>query len=143
MAKKLVFHTKEVVGFSEAPDEYVSRMLIDETNCGSDRVQINHFTLKPGKKSGPGTHPEPYDEVYYILSGRAALRLGDESEVYDVRPGHLAFIPAGTPHGLENTGDEDLEILTIWSGPIGEGANPLYDARLRRWGKTFKLIGEK
>ena len=140
MANRLVFHTKDVAGFTEAPDVYVSRMLIDETNSGSERVQINHFTLKPGKISGPGAHPEPYNEVYYILSGKALLRLGDPPDVYEVRAGHLAFMPAGTDHGLENNGDEDLEILTIWPGPIAEGANGLYDARLRAWGKTFKLV---
>jgi len=143
MANRLVFHTKDVAGFSDEPEEYVSRMLIDESNCGSDRVQINHFTLKPGKTSGPAAHPEPYNEVYYVLRGRALLRLGDRPDVYEVRPGHLAFIPAGTAHGLENIGDEDLEILTIWPGPIAEGANGLYDARLRAWGKTFKLVGEE
>lgn len=143
MANKLVFHTKDVAGFTTAEDVYVSRMLIDEHNSGSDRVQVNHFTLKPGKVSGPGAHPEPYNEIYYVLRGKALLRLGDPPEVYEVRPGHIAFMPANLAHGLENIGDEDLEILTIWPGPIAEGANELYDMRRAAWGKTFKLIGEK
>jgi quercetin dioxygenase-like cupin family protein len=142
MARHLVFHTKDVAGYTDAADVYVSRMLIDETNSGSDRVQVNHFTLKPGHTSGPGAHPEPYNEIYYVVAGRGLLRLGDTPDVYVVRPGHLAFIPAGVAHGLENNGDEDLEILTIWPGPIAEGANGLYDARLKAWGQSFKLVGE-
>jgi len=143
MAEQLVFHTKDVMGYTEAEEVYVSRMLIDEHNCGSDRVQVNHFTLRPGKTSGPGVHPQPYNEIYYVLSGRALLRLGDPPAVYEVRAGHIAFIPAGVAHGLENIGAEDLEILTIWPGPIAEGANELYDARRRAWGKTFRLVGEQ
>ena len=143
MAGKLVFHTKDVVGFTTDDDMYVSRMLIDATNSGSEKVQINHYTLRRGKINGMGSHPEPYNEIYYVVRGRGILRLGNPPEAFDVRPGHLAFIPAGTAHGLENTGDEDLEILTIWAGPIQEGANGIYDLRKRTWGKTFKLVGEK
>jgi mannose-6-phosphate isomerase-like protein (cupin superfamily) len=143
MGRFLVFNSNDVVGFTNAEDVYESRMLIDVNNSGSDRVQINHFTLRPGKISGPGSHPEPYNEIYYFLRGKALLRLGDPPEVFEARPGHIAFIPAGTPHGLENIGDEDLVILTIWPGPIAEGANELYDMRLAAWGKTFKLVGDK
>ena len=71
------------------------------------------------------------------------FRAGDPPEVHELRPGHLAFIPAGTVHGLENIGEEDFEILTIWPGPIAEGANDLYEMRLDAWGKTFRLVGEE
>jgi quercetin dioxygenase-like cupin family protein len=140
MAQPLVFHTKDVMGFTTADDVYVSRMLIDKTNSGDERVQINHFALKPGKRSGPADHPEPH--IYYVVSGKALLRAGDPPEGHELRPGHLAFIPANTVHGLENIGGEDFEILTIWPGPIAEGANDLYEMRLAAWGKTFRLVGD-
>lgn len=145
MARKLVFNRKDVVGFSPPGEEdvFVSRMLIDEESVGSRQLVVNQFTLKPGKWIGQGSHPEPYDEFYYVISGRALLRLGDPPETYDVGPGTVVFIPAGTLHGLENIGDEDFEILTVVPRPLVEGANSIYDARRRAWGKTFKLVDEE
>ena len=50
----------------------------------------------------------------------------------------MAFIPNGTNHSLENTGIEDLELLTVMPAQLVEGGNPLYDARLRAWGTSFR-----
>ena len=139
MAHKLVFNVKQVVGFSPrgAEDSYVSRLLIDKESVGSRYLVVNHFTLKSGQATECGIHPDPYDELYYVLHGHALLRLGDPPEVFELEPGTVAFIPAGTRHALENVGTQDLKILTIMPHQLVEGANPLYDARLRAWGTSF------
>jgi mannose-6-phosphate isomerase-like protein (cupin superfamily) len=116
--------------------------LVDQESVGSKRLTVNHFTLKPGKSTGAGSHPEPYDELYYVLHGHARLRLGDPPETFDIEPGTVAFIPAGTSHALDNTGTEDLEILTVMPEQLVQGANPLYDARLQAWGTSFRLISD-
>ena len=145
MAHKLVFNVKQVAGFSPpgAEDTFVSRMLVDRESVGSNNLVMNHFTLKAGRATEPGTHPDPYDELYYVLRGRARLKLGDAPDVFDIEPGTVAFIPAGTAHSLDNTGDEELEILTVMAGQLVEGANAIYDARLRAWGTSFKLVGDE
>ena len=98
MVYRLVFSARQVEGFSPsgAEDEFVSRMLIDRESVGSEYMVVNHFTLKPGKSTPSGSHPPPYDELYYVLRGRAELRLGDPPEVHDLEPDSVAFIPAGT-----------------------------------------------
>jgi hypothetical protein len=35
----------------------------------------------------------------------------------------VAFIPGGTAHGVDNSGDEDLELLTVMPGPLRPGVN--------------------
>ena len=141
MSKKLVFNAKDVVGFSPAgyEDSYVSRLLIDPESVGSQRLVLNFFTLSPGKNTEPGSHPAPFDEIYYILRGRGILYLNASRDTYNLESDTVAFIPSGTIHWLLNPGTTDLEMITIMPGPLAEGANPLYDDRKRRWGSSFKL----
>ena len=86
--------------------------------------------------------PDPYEEAYYILSGRAVLALGenDQKTTCDVGPGTVAFIPAGCGHRIDNTGTEDLVILTMMPQHPVPGANPLYDERKKTWGTSFRLV---
>ena len=142
VSHKLVFRAKDVAGFSPrgAEDSYVSRMLIDKESVGSTALVMNHFTLRPGKRSEPGSHPDPYDEVYYVLRGRALLQLGDPPEVFELEPDTVAFIPSGTSHSLENIGTEDLELITLMPGQLREGVNTVYDERRRTWGTSFRLV---
>ena len=58
-------------------DAYVSKMLIDASNSGSERLQINHGVVKAGRSLSGAKHPPPYDEVYYVLSGQAVLNMDD------------------------------------------------------------------
>ncbi len=144
MPKRLAFDAHKVVGFSPAgcEHEFVSRLLVDKHSVGSERLVINHFTLLPGKSTPPGSHRPPFDEAYYVLSGSGELRLGDKPDVYYVTPGWVAFIPGGMLHALHNTGDQDLEILTIMPLPPEPGVNSNYDARLAAWGTSFRMVDE-
>lgn len=117
--------------------EYESRMILDHVITGRDDViQINHGTVKAGFALGGATHEE--DEIYYILSGKGKLQLGDE--VIDVVPNQVIFIPAGCFHALDNReSEEDLCILTFWRD---WRFNDAYEERVRQWGMSFKLVEE-
>ena len=143
MEKQLVFNAKEVEGFLPPGSEgaYVSRLLVDPESVGSQKLVMNHFTLKTGKRTYAGSHPAPYDEIYYILRGRGVVYLGDDREAQEAGPDTVVFIPYGTLHYLENTGDEDLEMITVMPGPLVKGANTLYDQRKAAWGTSFKKTG--
>jgi mannose-6-phosphate isomerase-like protein (cupin superfamily) len=56
--------------------------------------------------------PHAEDEVYYVLSGRAALLV--EGSRTDVGPGSVAFVAAGDNHRFVDI-EEDLEVLVFWS----------------------------
>ncbi len=144
MQRRLAFDAHKVLGFSPpgAEDSYVSRLLVDKQSVGSERLVVNHFTLRPGKSTPSGSHCAPYDELYYFLSGQGVLHLGDKPEVYEVTPGWVAFIPGGTLHSLHNTGDQDIELLTIMPLPPEPGVNSTYDARLAAWGTSFRMTDE-
>ncbi len=121
--------------------QFESKMLIDRTNSASEKLQVNQFILKPGCRTEGAIHREPYDEVYYVLSGEVVLHLADEA--YDIGKDTIIFIPGGTFHSLDNKSQtEDFVLLTIWHTHPERGVNEVYDRRKEAWGKTFRKIGE-
>jgi mannose-6-phosphate isomerase-like protein (cupin superfamily) len=140
--KQLVMRLSDVEEFSPKGCEEIfsSRMLIDANSVGSKQLVVNEFTLNAGQNSYPGVHPPPYDEVYYVIKGKGWLILKDEQTIkYEVEPGIIAFIPAGTEHCLENPFPEDLVLLTFMPRQPEPGVNLLYDERKATWGTTFRM----
>ena len=143
MAQRRVMNVADVVPFSLPGWEgkFESRLLVDRDALGSEKLTVNHFTLKVGQKTPLGSHGAPYDEVYYVLGGEAVLNL--DGVDYDLERDMLVFIPAGTSHGLTNKSQtEDFTILTIWPRAPEPGANGVYDARKEAWGTTYREISE-
>jgi quercetin dioxygenase-like cupin family protein len=66
-----------------------------------------HAVLKPGKEIEE--HIDPYEEVYYLLSGRGVMTVGDKRQ--EVTAGDAIWLPYGVPHSLLNDGDEECVIL--------------------------------
>lgn len=56
--------------------------------------------------------PHTEDELYYIVAGRARLRVGDEDTV--VAPGSLVFVAANVEHRF-HTIAEDLTVLVFFA----------------------------
>ncbi len=139
--KRLVFNVSDVTGFSpvDYKDAFVSHMLVDQESVGSERVVMNYFVLRPGKHTDPGSHPVPFDEIYYILHGRGILYFNESHEPHDLIPDTVCFIPGGTIHSVVNPGSVDLVMITVMPGPITEGVNSVYDERKEQWGSSFKL----
>jgi mannose-6-phosphate isomerase-like protein (cupin superfamily) len=73
------------------------------------------YVLDAGAMDPQSPHAE--DELYYVISGRGAVTVGDETR--DVRPGSLVFVAASVPHRFHSI-TERLQILVVF-GPA-EGA---------------------
>ena len=58
--------------------------------------------------------PHLEDEVYYVISGRGSIRVGDEDR--PVKPGSLVFVAAGVEHRFHDIAD-DLRVLVFWAPP--------------------------
>ena len=58
--------------------------------------------------------PHTEDEVYYVASGRARLRAGDDD--HPVAPGSVIFVRAGLEHRFHEIA-EDLRVLVFWAPP--------------------------
>ena len=135
MTKSKIINTWEVKPFV-VDDAYASKMLLDDTVAGTEAINVNEGTLQGGSKTGGGVHED--NEIYYVVKGKAWLRLDDE--VFDIQPGSLIFIPGGVFHSLENKSQtEEFVLLTLWQRA---DSNEMWHTRLKAWGTTFKTINE-
>ena len=57
-------------------------------------------------------HTHETDEVVFVVHGEGSYRLG--SETTPVADGSVVFVPAGTPHGLHNTGPHPLALHAVF-----------------------------
>jgi mannose-6-phosphate isomerase-like protein (cupin superfamily) len=86
------------------------RPLIDRTTSEITQCSLAEEILPPGRAVTPHHHRE-LEEIYYILSGRGRMTVGEESA--EVAAGDAVYVPRGHRHTLENTGDEPIRLLVI------------------------------
>lgn len=75
-------------------------------------MRMGVYSLAAGAEDKQSPHEE--DEVYYVLSGRAALRV--DAEEHPVQPGSLVFVAAHAAHKFHDIA-EPLEVLVFFSAP--------------------------
>jgi len=84
------------------------RELMHPARHGNRAQSLAEATVPPAGKTALHRHGAA-EELYHITHGRGRMTLGAQS--FDVGPGDTICIPPGTPHCIENTGDEVLRIL--------------------------------
>ena len=76
-----------------------------------DGATLAFTTLEPGHTPRP--HHHVYEQIVYIVSGRARFVVGDDE--IETGPGDMLVIPPNIEHFAETVGDEpclDLSIFT-------------------------------
>lgn len=68
------------------------------------------YSLPAGANDLQAPHDE--DEVYYVVSGRARVRIEDEEKT--VGPGQVLFVPASAEHSFCEI-EEDLTLLVFFA----------------------------
>lgn len=56
--------------------------------------------------------PHKQDEVYFVVSGRGAITVGNETTA--VARGSVVYVPAGTPHKFHHIA-EDLRVMVVFA----------------------------
>ena len=70
------------------------------------------YSLTAGAKDLQGPHDE--DEVYFVIEGRARIRVGDEEQ--SVQRGSVIYVPATAEHRFVEI-DEDTTLLVFFGAP--------------------------
>ena len=73
-------------------------------------LSLGVYRLPAGGADPQSPHTE--DEVYYVVSGRAQIRVSDEDR--SVAAGSIVFVAARVPHRF-HTIEEDLTILVFFA----------------------------
>jgi mannose-6-phosphate isomerase-like protein (cupin superfamily) len=88
----------------------------------SEGLSITQFAglIPPGRAP---EHQHTYDEVVHVLAGQGVVHLGGgQREIQtEIGPGTSIYLPPQTPHCLENTGPEPLQVLGVFY-PAGSPA---------------------
>jgi mannose-6-phosphate isomerase-like protein (cupin superfamily) len=103
-----------------APEDFALAELLARRVAGGrpylEFLRVPHlsaglYVLPRGGLDAQSPHTE--DELYFVLAGRAQLRVGQHSR--PVAPGSLSFVPAGVPHAFHDV-EEELRLLVVF-GP--------------------------
>ena len=89
------------------------QFLIDKATAGTEDFLLGWTVLPPGARHDRHIHRNA-DEFFIVLAGSGRIYTDDgtaPSEKSDV-----IWTPRGQPHGFDNTGDVDVELVWGWSG---------------------------
>ncbi len=76
----------------------------------TDRLFFDLYCLKSGQAQKVHSHPGS-DKVYFVLSGRASVRIGEREE--ELTAGQAVLAPSGTAHGVANAAEVPLTLLVF------------------------------
>lgn len=98
--------TKEITvpGMNNGTGMMTAKMYMDEQG------KIIPCSIHSGGSIGVHKH-ETSDDINYVLSGNGKAICDGEKEI--LSPGTCHICKMGSEHSIENTGDEDLVLLTI------------------------------
>src|SRR5260370_27769804 len=114
-ARKVVWSVTDAP-MLESPDGGMrDTVLVTDDSCGARDVSAGQVWVKSGFEIHEDTHS--FDEVYYVIAGRAQLILADEP--HEMKAGDIVYIPNGVRHKILNPTKETFHIAwiisTIWS----------------------------
>jgi len=100
----------EVTGAHGGTSSLLWKRFTDGNMMWSDLQSFEHVTAPPGGNVGLHVHSRT-EEIYFIISGRGRMRVGDESR--DVGPGDLILTPLHTAHSFKVVGDEPATFIVM------------------------------
>ncbi|WP_037574384.1 cupin domain-containing protein [Phaeacidiphilus oryzae] len=90
-----------------AANEGAYLRFLRERNMSAGLYALDAGAIDPQK-------PHDQDEIYFVVSGRASVTVGEESTA--VARGSVVYVPAGVPHRFHHI-SEDLRVLVVFSPP--------------------------
>lgn len=73
----------------------------------------------PPSFPGPPLHRHAFDELFYVLEGELAFRLGDSAVTLEA--GGCVYVPGNEPHTFSNPSAEPARMLVVMSPEGFEG----------------------
>jgi uncharacterized cupin superfamily protein len=113
--------TRPVVNIADAPlrangngGQFVAELCRIGPMIGASKLGCQLHVVPAGKKAFPRHAHHVNEEMFFVLSGEGAYRLGEET--YPIRAGDVMSAPSGdasTAHQIVNTGAGELRYLAF------------------------------
>ncbi|MCG3209529.1 MAG: hypothetical protein FOGNACKC_03156 [Anaerolineae bacterium] len=124
---KYVFSTQHVKRYRFPT--HINDLVMDRSEATTSEVFV--VVLAPGEAPPLHQHDDT-EQIFYVLTGRGLLTIGQPAEQHPVAPGDVVRIPPATPHSIACEGDETLTYLAIDCFPAGRPhAEPTWDAHVQ------------
>ena len=115
---KYTIHESEV-GSVQLPGR-AHKMIIGPANFGpAERMCFGVADFPPQQHAPSHVHLEQ-EEILYVLTGSGEFYFDGVPE--PVRPGTCVYVPPGVEHSINNTSDEVLKVVYIFSPPVVQGS---------------------
>jgi mannose-6-phosphate isomerase-like protein (cupin superfamily) len=101
----------EIVG--DAPDRRV------EILSDHDALHATWSRFGPGRDGADLHIHRRHTDLFYVLAGELAVKLGVEGEEVAVAAGNLVRVPPFVAHGFRNAGDAELRYLNLHAPGVG------------------------
>jgi quercetin dioxygenase-like cupin family protein len=92
-----------------------SLQIVWPENAPEALATITRVTMEPGSVSPRHSHPRS-EQIWVIEQGRATL-LMDQDQTAEIKAGDVVRTPAGSVHGVSNTGAEPFVYLAVTTPP--------------------------
>lgn len=103
-------------------DGSIIRELMHPAHGAARKQSLAEAIVPPGACTVLHRHAVA-EEIYYFTAGEGKMILGDES--FTVKAGDTVVIPPGTPHNLQNCGDQPLVLLCCCTPAYADGDTEL------------------
>jgi mannose-6-phosphate isomerase-like protein (cupin superfamily) len=118
MAKRFTIHEDEVEA-KELPGRK-HKMMIGPADFGqASNMCMGVATFPPRTHAPPHLHPKE-EEILYVLAGKGEMYFDGVPE--GIYPGICIYVPPNVEHSINNTGNEPLKVLYVFSPPVTQGS---------------------
>ena len=100
------------------------KMIIGPLNFGPAEHMCFGVADFPPRQHAPGHVHAAEEEILYVLTGSGEFYFDGKPE--PVEPGTCAYVPPGVEHSINNTSDEVLKVVYVFSPSVVQGS---YDRR--------------
>jgi mannose-6-phosphate isomerase-like protein (cupin superfamily) len=114
----VIIYGDQVAGWVNPPphERTLKVLLSPDIQPISPGLGMGMVILPPGRSSSSHSH-ETEQEVWYVVSGRGRVRVGDEEA--EIHADTVIVAPPGTNHQLINEGEDSLKAIWLFvpAGP--------------------------
>jgi len=124
---KYVFDTSNTIQYRFPT--HVNELVLDREDATTSEVFI--VVLQPGEAPPLHQHHDT-EQIFYVLSGRGRLQIGEKGESYSVFPGNVVRVPPSTLHRIFSEGVEPLRYVAVDCFTAGRPASePTWDEHVK------------